>query len=64
MPEMDGLEVTRQIKVQPDAPRVVLLTLHDDLEYRRAAEALGADGFVTKPQLGRKLLDLLKSLPP
>ncbi len=59
MPGMNGLEATRQIKALPGAPCVVILTLYDNHEYRSAAEAAGADGFVTKSELGTQLLPLI-----
>src|SRR5258707_7117449 len=46
MPEMNGLEATRRIKAQDEELRVILLTLHDNPEYRAAARAAKADGFV------------------
>ena len=55
MPEMDGLEATRQLKRQPDPPFVAVVTLHDLPEYRAAALAAGADAFVTMQHLGRQL---------
>jgi DNA-binding NarL/FixJ family response regulator len=48
MPEMDGLEATRRIKVGEDSPVVIMLTLEDSECVRGAAKAAGADGFVTK----------------
>src|SRR5262249_28419094 len=39
MPEISGLEVTRRLAAEPWAPRTILMTLHDESEYRRAAEA-------------------------
>lgn len=62
MPEMNGLEVTRQIKAQPRAPRVVILTLYDTPEYRSAAEGVGADGFITKSDFGTQVLPMLEVL--
>jgi two-component system response regulator DegU len=62
MPEMSGLEATRHLKSQPNAPLVVILTLHDTPEYRAAAEAVQADGFVAKSEFGVKLLPLIESL--
>lgn len=62
MPGLDGLEVTRRIKKQPAAPRVIILTLHSDLEYQQAAQAAGADGYVVKWDLGVQLLPLIRSL--
>jgi DNA-binding NarL/FixJ family response regulator len=62
MPGMNGLEATRYIKAQPDAPRVVILTLHDNLEYRAAAEAARADGFIAKSEFGEQLPVVLQRL--
>jgi DNA-binding NarL/FixJ family response regulator len=48
MPGIGGLEATRRIKARAHAPRVILLTMHDTPEYREAAEAAGANGFLSK----------------
>ena len=62
MPGTSGLEATRQIKAQPGAPRVILLTLHDDKAYRDEAEGIHADGFVSKSEAGVKLLSVIYTL--
>lgn len=62
MPGMNGLEATRHIKASSSAPYVVVLTLNDGSEYRTAALAVGADGFVTKSEIGNALLPLIHSL--
>lgn len=51
LPGMSGLEATRQIKARPDAPMVVIVTWHDEPEYRAAALEAGADAFVVKSEL-------------
>src|SRR5689334_3634289 len=61
MPGMNGLEATRLLKAQPQAPYVVILTLQDHSEYREAAVAVGADGFIAKSEFGVSLLPLLHS---
>ena len=63
MPVMNGLEATRRIKAQPDAPRVVLLSLHE-IVGNGAAAAIGADGFVAKPELTVQIPPLLRTLFP
>jgi DNA-binding NarL/FixJ family response regulator len=62
MPDISGLELTRRIKAQPDAPLVIILTLYDNNEYRSAAGAVQADGFIPKSELGEQLLPLIHSL--
>ena len=64
MPGMNGLEATRQIKVLPGAPRVVILTLYDNAEYRAAAAAVGADGFLAKSEFGALLLSQIHWMFP
>jgi DNA-binding NarL/FixJ family response regulator len=64
MPEMNGLEVTRQIKARPDAPRVVILTMYDAPKYRAAARAVGTDGFISKADFGTLLLPVIRALFP
>lgn len=62
MPGINGLEATRQIKARPSAPRVIILTLHDNPEYRRAAADAQADGFVAKSEFGTRLLPTIRAL--
>ncbi|HEV3081341.1 MAG TPA: hypothetical protein VGY66_16285, partial [Gemmataceae bacterium] len=45
-----------------NGPRVIILTLHDNPEYRAAAAAVRADGFVTKTELCLQLLPLIHQL--
>ena len=62
MPGMNGMEATRLIKAQPNAPRVVILTSHDLSHYRTAAKAVGADSFISKADFDSQLFPLLETL--
>jgi two-component system invasion response regulator UvrY len=62
MPGMNGLEATRQIKLQANPPYIIILTLNDCYEYQAAAEAIGADGFVNKSEFSTVLLPLISQL--
>jgi len=62
MPEMNGLEATRQIKKLARPPRVIILTLHDSPDYRAAARAAGADDFVAKANLSTDLIPAIQRL--
>ena len=62
MPEMNGFAATRHIKGQPNPPRIIVLTLYDNDEYRVQAQAAGADGFVAKSEFGTQLLPLIHRL--
>lgn len=56
MPNMSGIEVARRIKESDSKIRIVFLTLHDDFDFRAAAFATGAEGYVTKARMGGDLL--------
>ena len=48
MPGMNGVEATRRIKRQHDAPKVIIVTLHQESSYGALAKDAGADGFIQK----------------
>jgi diguanylate cyclase (GGDEF)-like protein/PAS domain S-box-containing protein len=62
MPDINGIDVTRRIKRQSNAPRVVMLTLHDNAEYRFHAQLAGADGFIAKSELETALPHLIERM--
>ena len=62
MPQMNGLEVTRSLKLRFHAPHIVILTHYDTIDYRNAASAAGADGFIPKSEFGAEVLPLIHSL--
>jgi DNA-binding NarL/FixJ family response regulator len=62
MPGMSGLEITETIKTWPAPPRVIIVTLHNDPEYRAAAAASGADGFLAKSAFPAYALLLIAAL--
>ena len=64
MPGMNGLKAVSLVKQGADAPKTVIVTLHDTEAYRSAARAAGADGFIVKDDLVVNLPPLLESLFP
>src|ERR671912_452942 len=48
MPEMDGLEATRAIKHERPEVGVLMVTMHDNQDYRREATKTRAPGYVVK----------------
>lgn len=62
MSGMNGMEATRLIKSQPNAPQVVILTSHDLPHYRNAATAVGADSFISKADFDSHLFPFLETL--
>ena len=62
MPTMDGLEATRRLSIQPGAPTILLMSVHDLVEYRDAARAAGAHDFLTKSRIAEDLAPMIQSL--
>jgi len=62
MPGMNGLAATRLLKARTEAPRVVIMTLHDNDEYREAARDAAADGFIAKSAISSQLFPLIANL--
>jgi DNA-binding NarL/FixJ family response regulator len=57
MPVMNGIDATRQLKREMPEIQVIILTMDDLQEYRKAAAASGAGGYVVKRSL-------VTALPP
>jgi CheY-like chemotaxis protein len=64
MPGIDGLEVCRRIKDDPDTRElpVVLLTARDRAEDRAAGEAVGCDAYLTKPFSPLHLIEVISEI--
>ncbi len=60
MPEMDGVEASRMIKLQQPNIKVVVLSMYS--EYREAVRAAGADAFISKGEPPATLLATLTAL--
>jgi CheY-like chemotaxis protein len=62
MPQMDGLEATKRIKLAWPETKVIVVTAFTQDAYRAAASERGADAFVDKVEVGRVLLPLIHAL--
>ena len=60
MPEMDGVEATRQVKERLPAVKVLFLTVHAG--YMEDALAAGADAYLLKDSGRRELLQAIREL--
>ena len=48
MPNMNGLEVLKKIKALPRKQKVLILTIHNEVEYLMKAIDIGSNGYVLK----------------
>lgn len=62
MPEMNGIEATRQIVRNYPATRVLILTQHDHREYIEPVLRAGASGYVLKRSGGLELLEAIRQV--
>ena len=62
MPELDGLEATRQIVAADPAARILVLTTFDLDEYVYQALKAGASGFVLKDDPPEQLLGAIRTV--
>ena len=60
MPEMDGIEATRQLAAEDGAPRILMLTTFDLDEHVYDALAAGASGFLLKDATAERLFDAVR----
>jgi two-component system, NarL family, response regulator NreC len=61
MPNLNGLEATRQIKHRYPDVKVVILTMHENQAYFLQIVKAGATGCVLKRSLGRELVDAIEA---
>ena len=61
MPQLDGIEATRQIRAQNDAIKVLVLTMHDNEDVFFRSISAGASGYVLKRSGGLELMSAIRS---
>jgi len=62
MPNLSGLEATRLTKAKyPDA-KVLILTMHKDVEYVSRALSAGADGYLVKEDADHELFSAIEKI--
>jgi DNA-binding NarL/FixJ family response regulator len=62
MPELNGMEATRQIRAALPRTQVLILTMHESEELIPEILAAGALGYVLKSDAGGLLVDAIQSL--
>lgn len=63
LPDMNGVEVIRTLKQSPRSNwRILVLTMHSEVEYLRPALDAGADGYLVKSVADDALLDAIRTI--
>src|SRR5512141_2060032 len=62
MPDMDGIEATRQLKKMCPGSQVLALTVHDDKHYFMEMLAAGASGYLTMRAAAEELVAALDAI--
>ncbi len=62
MPEMDGLEATRQIKQRYPKVSVLMVTMHENPDYLLEALKVGAAGYVLKDAPQEEVTDAVRKV--
>ncbi|GAB4563326.1 MAG: response regulator transcription factor [Anaerolineae bacterium] len=62
MPEGSGLDVLSILKAQCPQSRILVLTMHTDEDYLKAALRMGAAGYVVKSAADQELLSAIRAV--
>ena len=64
LPKMDGFKVAQLLKSDPQYKHIplVILTVMSQAYHHKMGQAVGADGYLTKPCQPRELLDMVANL--
>ena len=60
MPEMNGIEATRQVKRALESTRVLILTMHENEEYLFQVLRAGASGYILKEAASTELISAIR----
>lgn len=62
MPGMSGLDLIKRIKTQFPGILILVLSMHDELQYARRAFKAGANGYVTKDTASTELVSAVRKV--
>ena len=64
LPDISSLEVVRRLRKLQYSPKILLMTLYDNVEFLSSAKIEGADGYIDKMAFARSILPTINSLFP
>jgi DNA-binding NarL/FixJ family response regulator len=62
MPELNGIDATRQISETCPAVKVIMLSMHDSSEHIYQALRAGAKGYLLKESAGKEVMTAIRSV--
>ena len=62
MPEKDGLAAAREIRMVSPRSRILMITMHDSLDYLEAAIESGASGYILKDASRSEILRTIRAI--
>ncbi|MDE7476805.1 MAG: response regulator transcription factor [Lachnospiraceae bacterium] len=62
MPEMDGIETLKSLNRRKNRPKVLMLTVHNEIEYLVKVIEMGADGYILKDSGSKELIRAIRSV--
>ena len=62
LPDMTGFDVVRQLKKRGNSAKVIFLTVHENIDFVRAAFELDAAGYVFKSRIGSDLAEAINTI--
>ncbi|MBO5057415.1 MAG: response regulator transcription factor [Lachnospiraceae bacterium] len=62
MPRMNGIEVLEELKARKDPVKVLILTVHSEVEYLVKAVDIGANGYILKDSGSAELKQAIESI--
>lgn len=62
LPGMSGLEILKNLKIQNNPTRILILSMHPEEQFAIRAFKLGALGYVTKDRAGEELLAAIRKI--
>jgi DNA-binding NarL/FixJ family response regulator len=60
--DIAGFEIARRLKKAGAAAKIIFLTVHENIDFVRAAFDLGADGYVYKSRISSDLIDAIDTI--
>ena len=64
LPGINGIEATHRIKTVLPRTKVIMLSVYESSHYMTEAAKAGADAYVNKREMGRRLVDTIRKFLP